>query len=140
MTILDIASQLDLYAGHHETDATKHKARYEELSRDPGYSVTAINHVLYQRDVAERQAHQLRFAATFLREHGVLQWTADLPTRAGTYWFRWSTAASPNHLVYVLEGEPGVWLASDAADPHDLDHLTEWAGGQFAGPLQEAPP
>lgn len=69
LSIQDAAAQFELYAEAFEKDAADAKARYDELSRDPCYSVTGIQHILHQMDVAERQAHQLRFCAAFLRDH-----------------------------------------------------------------------
>ncbi len=129
LSIQDAASQLDLYAAAFDKAAAEAKGRYEEMARDPGYTVTGIQHILQQMDVADRQAHQLRFAATFLRDHVVVRWTKEKPTMTGLWWYRplGMTLGLPVRLV--IEDNQLVW--------HEDGYVyhVKLAGGHWAGPL-----
>lgn len=106
---LQCAAQFDLYATSHETEAAKHAARAAESTEH-----TVRLYALYKQAEWAACAHQLRFAATFLREHAVLRWTKDLPTETGLYW--WREGGYPSLVEVWRDSERG--LCVDLGDRH----------------------
>lgn len=124
LSILDCAAQFDASSAHaeeqwckaHPLDKEWHHGRYEAF----------------------------RDAATFLREHGVLRWTRDLPTIEGVYWYRDPHCSSrmwkPISVTVWRDGDALYASAGWVTDNPMTVAQFAWQDSIWAGPLPSAPP
>lgn len=128
LSIEDCASQLDLYAASKEQQAADQKAHAETLPEGLYRSLA-----LMMADPYAASAFSLRFAATFLRQHCVLRWTSEQPTKPGHYHYRWSYNGIPQPplILHVIHHE-GVLKAGDEEGYEPVGQgwpeSAEWAG------------
>lgn len=62
----DAAAQFELYAEAFEKDAADLQVSFDRFAPTGMRGLESLSHRI---DVAQRQAHQLRFCAAFLRDH-----------------------------------------------------------------------
>lgn len=138
LSLTDCASQFDVYASSHETEAAKHRLRYIDHEGDDTVGGRAIRHYeAIQQAKWESAAFQLRFAATFLRDQ-VPRWTKETPTKEGTYWRRDSHGVvTIEDVGYIGNGtRKGSRLAMCYGSDMGYVYLQDAErGGMWCGPL-----
>ncbi len=135
------ATELERLAQTHYDAAREHMARYERLKDDstPEGHIARGNQ-LDKVPVEQEACRQLRFAATFLREHAVLRWTRVLPTVPGVHWWR---VAGPRVLVNIwARSKDGVLMVAPYDDLKASVPLAEWDedGVRWCGPIPPPEP
>lgn len=122
MNPLDLADQLDLYAAG---------------AQQASAQARTVENAHYHLGAGKAYGH----AARMVREYLVPTWTREVPTKPGTYWYRWEGTVSETPVtVHVIEHQSVLKAGNEDEGYSPLWDGTRclWpAKSQWSGPIVE---